>query len=90
MPGQELKETAPGFGVAGLVLCPILKSACVKHACEFWVELTYGAGTDDARKVGRCALAWNAILQAEGNQATNRLTSTIQAALGPAPTPAAL
>lgn len=77
-------SSTPGFGVAGLVLCPLLKSACVKSACEFWVELTYAAGTPDQHQVGRCALAWNAILQAEGNQAVSRLTAAIQNALKPA------
>ena len=72
---QDLQ--APGFGVAGMVMCPIMKTACIKHACEFWVELTYAAGTENAHKVGRCSYAWQAILQAENTQAINRLHDTI-------------
>ena len=78
--GGELvqrESPAPGFGVAGMVMCPLMKTACVKHACEFWVELTYGAGTPDARQVGRCSSAWQSILQAENTQALNRLHDTI-------------
>src|SRR3990167_7663971 len=63
----------PGYGVSGLVLCPLLRNPCVKSACEFWVELTYAAGTPDQHQVGRCAYAWQAILQAENTQAINRL-----------------
>lgn len=70
--------STPGFGVAGMVMCPLMKMPCVKSACEFWVELMYAAGTPDANKVGRCAYAWQAILQAEGNQAINRLHETVK------------
>lgn len=75
----------PGIGVAGQVLCPIMSlthpAMCVKHACELWVELTYNAGKPDQQKVGRCTLAWNSLLQAEGNQALIRLTDVFRKGL---------
>ena len=64
--------TTPGFGVAGQVLCPVMSLThpvmCVKHACEFWVELTYGAGTPQEQKVGRCAVAWIPMVATEITQ----------------------
>ena len=85
---QTTAPSTPGFGAAGLVMCPLMKTACVKHACEFWVELTYAAGTPDQHLVGRCAYAWQAILQAENTQAINRLHDTIKQRVNlDAPTP---
>ena len=63
---QDNKPTVPGIGIAGEVICPIMSigriggAPCVKHHCEFWVELFYGE-----KKVGRCALAWSAIIGTE-------------------------
>lgn len=72
----------PGMGVAGIVMCPLLKSPCLKSACELWVELTY---TDEAaktsRKVARCSLAWQALLATEQTSATDRLTKVITRAI---------
>ena len=78
---QKVGET-PGFGVAGQVVCPRMSIThqvmCVKGACEFWVELTYAAGTKDENRVGRCADAWKAILAAESTQAMIRLTQALE------------
>lgn len=59
---DSLPANTPGIGVAGVVMCPygFQKSPCLKAGCEMWVELDYGG-----KKVGRCANAWNAILQTE-------------------------
>lgn len=67
---EEQLPAAPGIGIAGKVICPILSIAgrdtiCAKQGCEWWVELTYGAGTKDQRVVGRCAVAWGSVLQTE-------------------------
>jgi len=84
--GQIVKRDeglpAPGFGVAGQVLCPLMSlthpAMCVKGACEMWVELTYGAGTKDQRQVGRCSYAWTAILQAENTQELIKLREALE------------
>ena len=80
------QEPVPGFGAAGQVLCPRMSLThpvmCVKGACEFWVELTYDAGTPSARRVGRCTDSWQSILAAEGNQAMIRLTDVLKALRG--------
>lgn len=69
---QELvrkEETIPGIGMSGLVMCPLLKSPCLKHGCEFWVELNY-----DGQKVGRCTLSWLSILATETRQSLDKLS----------------
>lgn len=74
----QREGTTPGMGVAGLVMCPILKCPCLKSACALWVELTYAAGTKDERKVGNCALAWTPVISSEQTQALNRLTAAMK------------
>lgn len=69
----------PGIGVAGEVLCPIMSigriggAPCIKNKCEFWVELTYGSGTPDERRVARCALSWLPVLSTEITEAIKKL-----------------
>ena len=63
--GTEIvkKDSTPGFGVAGQVMCPFSFMApkmCLKHGCESWVELTY---VDS--KVGRCAFSWMPVIMTE-------------------------
>ena len=72
---ESLPADTPGIGVAGVVMCPygFQKTACVKGGCEMWVELMYGE-----QKVGRCALSWNAILQAETRQEISKLREDIK------------
>jgi mRNA-degrading endonuclease toxin of MazEF toxin-antitoxin module len=66
---NELEESnTPGIGVAGIVMCPLTKGACLKQGCEFWVELNYGE-----QKVARCSHAWDAILKVELRQSVDRL-----------------
>jgi len=54
----------PGVGLAGTVICPFMsvvhQAPCVKGGCELWVELNYGK-----QRVGRCSLAWMAVLSTE-------------------------
>ena len=71
-------SSAPGFGVAGMVMCPFVRGMCMKSGCELWVELTYGAGTVEERRVGRCSYAWQSILQAEGNQTLIKLLKAVE------------
>jgi len=40
--------------------CPFTKEICLKDKCELWSELLI-----NDKKVGRCVLAWNAILLIE-------------------------
>jgi hypothetical protein len=51
----------PAIGSTGFAeqLCPLIKGACVKSKCMFWVELFLGK--DEAQKVGHCAYYWNAL-----------------------------
>ena len=63
---QEPK--VPGIGVSGLVMCPILKSPCLKSGCEWWVELNYGDTL-----VSRCSAAWLSLLNTEIRQSIDRL-----------------
>ena len=77
-PQKEILPAAPGIGIAGKVICPILSIAgrdtvCAKSGCELWVELTYDAGTPNERIVGRCSLAWMSILQTETTGVLKRL-----------------
>ena len=59
--GKELmKESVPGIGTSGIVMCPYFRSACLKGGCELWMELLY-----DGKPVGRCSLAWNPKLMIE-------------------------
>ena len=59
----------PGIGIAGLVMCPFFKGACLKGGCELWVELKY-----EDTFVARCSLAWLAVLATETRQAIDKLT----------------
>ena len=73
--GKELteqKSMTPGFGVAGLVVCPLMKSACMKSGCEWWVELTY-----DKHKVARCSMAWMTLLSTEVRQSIDKLKKNV-------------
>lgn len=65
---NEKRTAVPGYGIAGLVLCPFLKSACQKSACELWVELKY-----EENFVARCSISWLAILNTEVTQAIIKL-----------------
>ena len=67
----EEKPSVPGVGVAGLVMCPLFRSACLKQGCEMWVELSYGG-----KPVGRCALAWAPKLLIELRQSIDKLTAS--------------
>ncbi len=63
------KEPAtPGFGVAGMVMCPFFKGVCMKQGCELWVELKCGENF-----VGRCTMSWLSILNVEVRQAITNL-----------------
>lgn len=79
---NSLQATTPGFGMAGIVICPVMSIThqvpCVKSACEYWVELTYSIGKPEQKTVGRCAVAWSAVLQAEGNQQFVKLNENIE------------
>ncbi len=54
------KDQVPGFGVAGMVMCPFFKNICMKQGCELWVEFTCGEN-----KVARCSFAWLAVVSTE-------------------------
>lgn len=62
------KPSTPGFGVAGLVMCPFFKGACLKGGCELWVELKQGDIF-----VARCSLAWLTVLSTETRAAIDKL-----------------
>ena len=73
---RKTNSDVPGIGgVSGIVMCPYFKGACWKNGCEFWIELMYGK-----QKVGRCALAWQAILQTELRQEIEKLRITLEKA----------
>ncbi len=65
---EKQQSSTPGFGVAGMVMCPFFKNMCMKQGCELWVELSY-----TENKVARCSLAWLAILSTETRQAIDKL-----------------
>jgi len=69
---DNLPDTTPGIGMAGLVLCPYFKGACMKQGCEMWVTLTY---VD--KKVGRCSFAWQSIIKTELRESVDKLTKVI-------------
>ena len=60
--------SVPGFGAAGLVMCDTLRSACIKQACEKWVELKCGE-----TMVGRCCYSWIPVLLTEIRVAIDKL-----------------
>ena len=66
----------PGIGLAGATMCPFMSvvhtAPCLKGGCELWVELQYGE-----RKVGRCSLAWLAVLSTETRGAISHLSEHI-------------
>lgn len=66
------KETIPGIGFGGVVMCPYFKGACLKSGCELWVELNYGEN-----KVARCSVAWQSILLVEQRQEIEKLRKTL-------------
>jgi len=70
---QQSGPDTPGIGVAGVVMCPYFRGACLKSGCEMWVELMYGE-----QKVGRCALAWQAILLTELRQSIDNLKNKLE------------
>ncbi len=67
---EKKEQTIPGFGVAGMVMCPLgfQKSACLKQGCEMWVELNYNEIT-----VARCAMAWLPTMMVELRQELAKL-----------------
>ena len=83
MDGKELVEqktpepSIPGIGISGTIMCPqgFQKSPCLKGGCEYWVELQYG----EKNSVGRCAVAWKAILSVELRESIDKLTLLLQA-----------
>jgi len=62
------EPSLPGIGVAGLVMCPFFKGACLKGGCELWVELKCGEIF-----VARCSMAWLAVLATETRQSIDKL-----------------
>ena len=62
IPQDQNAPSVPGIGMGGVTMCPFgfQKSPCLKQGCELWVELFY-----DKQKVGRCSLAWNAVIATE-------------------------
>ncbi len=74
----------PGIGIAGEVICPIMSIGriggvpCCKHACEFWVELTYGSGTKDERRVARCAISWLPTLATESTGTIKKIVEALK------------
>ena len=60
--------TTPGFGVSGMVMCPLFKSVCMKSGCEMWVELKCGTSM-----VGRCTFAWLSVVATETRMAIDKL-----------------
>lgn len=68
----EEQPLIPGFGVAGIVMCPFMSlthpAQCMKQGCELWVELQCGEN-----KVARCSLAWLAVLATETRTAIDKL-----------------
>ena len=66
------EPTVPGIGMGGIVICPYLKSPCMKSGCELWVELNY---VD--KKVARCAVAWDAILKVELREEIEKLKNAL-------------
>ena len=65
---QPQKAMTPGFGQAGLVMCPLFKGACLKQGCELWVELKCGDNF-----VARCSISWLAVLSTETRESIDRL-----------------
>ncbi len=67
---EQNMPSAPGIGVAGMVLCPLKQfpQACIKQGCEWWVELNYGD-----KVVGRCGMAWLTIVNVELRQELERV-----------------
>jgi hypothetical protein len=64
------EESVPGIGLAGVVMCPFgfQRGPCLKGGCEMWVELSYGP-----QKVGRCSIAWTAIILPELRASIDKL-----------------
>ena len=69
---ESRKETIPGIGFSGIVMCPYFKGVCLKQGCELFIELNYGE-----HKVARCSIAWQAILLVEQRQELEKLRKTI-------------
>ena len=69
---MEKELSVPGVGMAGAVMCPLFRGACLKQGCEFWVELYY-----EGKPVGRCALSWIPRLMVELRQSIDRLREVI-------------
>ena len=65
---NEIVPSTPGFGVAGLVMCDTMRGACIKQACEKWVELKCGE-----TMVGRCCYSWMPVLLTEIRVAIDKL-----------------
>lgn len=74
------EHQVPGIGIAGTTFCPFgfQKSPCLKSGCELWVELEYSGANESIRKVARCALAWNAVLQTETTRELGRLNKKLR------------
>ncbi|MBU0598969.1 hypothetical protein KKF61_08365 [Patescibacteria group bacterium] len=67
---ENRQPSAPGIGVAGLVMCPFFKGACLKGGCELWVELK-----QNDIFIARCSLAWMTILATETRQSIDKITN---------------
>ena len=65
--------SVPGIGVAGVVMCPYFRGACLKSGCELWVELRQGENV-----VGRCTLSWQAILLTEIRQSIDNFREELE------------
>ena len=73
---KETQQQVPGFGVSGNVMCPYSfmgPKSCMKGGCELWVELDYSG-----QKVGRCSLAWGAILKVETRVELSKINSLLE------------
>ena len=66
---DEIKKVeTPGIGIAGMVMCPLLKSPCFKGGCEWWVEMVSNGTT-----VARCSMAWMSLLSTEIRASIDKL-----------------
>lgn|SRR3990167_6142372 len=65
----------PAIGETGTtqqMFCPLIRTACMKSMCMFWVELLTHTGKD-AQRVGHCAYYWNALQNVEIKQTLMRI-----------------
>lgn len=73
---EKRKETTPGIGESGLVICPLMKNPCMKHGCEWWIELSYPG--EEIKKVARCSVAWLSLLSTEVRASIDNLKQGVK------------